>query len=190
MQPAGKTDSRYIRGIRYMKKRRSLESILKVLNAGGTAEKKIRPEYSKCVPGLFNKISGTVRGVVKYSSRFSVIQLFGLFKTSVRAERTSVRAERTDVTRSCRQRIQRKIELYFAATLWEGEKYDGICWKASKQRNSGIAQILEGSYEGEKVRINGAVHNISVIWAEVAFVILRKAEGLVQCVYEEGSHKF
>ena len=49
----------------------------------------------------------------------------------------------------------------------------------------GIAQILEGSYEGKKIRMNGAVHNVRDM-GEVAFVILRKAEGLVQCVYEEG----
>lgn len=53
----------------------------------------------------------------------------------------------------------------------------------------GIAQILEGSYEGKKVRINGAVHNVRDM-GEVAFVILRKAEGLVQCVYEEGVTNF
>ena len=33
--------------------------------------------------------------------------------------------------------------------------------------------------------MNGAVHNIRDM-GEFAFVILRKAEGLVQCVYEEG----
>ena len=53
----------------------------------------------------------------------------------------------------------------------------------------GIAQILEGSYEGKKVRMNGAVHNVRDM-GEVAFVILRKAEGLVQCVYEEGVTNF
>ena len=39
----------------------------------------------------------------------------------------------------------------------------------------GIAQILEGSYEGKKIRMNGAVHNVRDM-GEVAFVILRKAE--------------
>lgn len=53
----------------------------------------------------------------------------------------------------------------------------------------GIAQILEGSYEGKKIRMNGAVHNVRDM-GEVAFVILRKAEGLVQCVYEEGVTNF
>ena len=37
----------------------------------------------------------------------------------------------------------------------------------------------------KKIRMNGAVHNVRDM-GEVAFVILRKAEGLVQCVYEEG----
>lgn len=53
----------------------------------------------------------------------------------------------------------------------------------------GISQILEGSYEGKKIRMNGAVHNVRDM-GEVAFVILRKAEGLVQCVYEEGVTNF
>ena len=34
----------------------------------------------------------------------------------------------------------------------------------------GIAQILEGSYEGKKIRMNGAVHNVRDM-GEVAFVI-------------------
>ena len=37
--------------------------------------------------------------------------------------------------------------------------------------------------------MNGAVHNVRDM-GEVAFVILRKAEGLVQCVYEEGVTNF
>ena len=37
--------------------------------------------------------------------------------------------------------------------------------------------------------MNGAVHNIRDM-GEFAFVILRKAEGLVQCVYEEGKTEF
>lgn len=52
-----------------------------------------------------------------------------------------------------------------------------------------IQQILEGDYEGKTVKINGAIHNIRHM-GDVAFVILRKAEGLVQCVYEEGKTDF
>lgn len=48
-----------------------------------------------------------------------------------------------------------------------------------------IGQIVQGDYEGRVVKINGSVHNIRDM-GEVAFVILRKAGGLVQCVYEEG----
>ena len=48
-----------------------------------------------------------------------------------------------------------------------------------------IRTILEGSYVGRSVTLNGAVHNIRHM-GEVAFVILRKADGLVQCVYEKG----
>lgn len=49
----------------------------------------------------------------------------------------------------------------------------------------GIEEILKGGYEGKKVKIHGAVHNIRDM-GEVAFVILRRREGLLQCVYEEG----
>ena len=53
----------------------------------------------------------------------------------------------------------------------------------------GIRQILDGDYEGKTVKMNGAVHNVRDM-GDVAFVILRKAEGLVQCVYEEGKTQF
>ena len=42
---------------------------------------------------------------------------------------------------------------------------------------------------GEAVKVNGAVHTIRDM-GTVAFVILRKREGLLQCVYEEGSATF
>ena len=53
----------------------------------------------------------------------------------------------------------------------------------------GIREILSGDYVGKTVKMNGAVHNIRDM-GEFAFVILRKAEGLVQCVYEEGKTEF
>ncbi len=53
----------------------------------------------------------------------------------------------------------------------------------------GIRQIADDSYEGKTVKINGAIHNIRHM-GDMAFVILRKAEGLVQCVYEEGKTQF
>lgn len=48
-----------------------------------------------------------------------------------------------------------------------------------------IREVLEGEYEGKEIRMNGAVHTIRHM-GEVAFVILRKSRGLVQCVYEAG----
>ncbi len=48
-----------------------------------------------------------------------------------------------------------------------------------------VSEILSGDYVGKTVKMNGAVHNIRDM-GEFAFVILRKAEGLVQCVYEDG----
>ena len=52
-----------------------------------------------------------------------------------------------------------------------------------------IREVLEGEYEGKEIRINGAVHTIRHM-GEVAFVILRKSRGLVQCVYEAGGTDF
>lgn len=53
----------------------------------------------------------------------------------------------------------------------------------------GIQEVLDGDFAGKAIRMNGTVHNIRDM-GEVAFVILRKAEGLVQCVYEEGASGF
>ena len=52
-----------------------------------------------------------------------------------------------------------------------------------------IREVLEGEYEGKEIRMNGAVHTIRHM-GEVAFVILRKSRGLVQCVYEAGVTDF
>ena len=52
-----------------------------------------------------------------------------------------------------------------------------------------IPQIMEGDYEGKLVKMRGAVHNIRDM-GDVVFVILRKAGGLVQCVYEERKTDF
>ncbi|MCI9148431.1 MAG: aspartate--tRNA(Asn) ligase [Hungatella sp.] len=52
-----------------------------------------------------------------------------------------------------------------------------------------IRSISEGDYDGKAVRLHGQVHNIRRM-GEVAFIILRRADGLVQCVYEEGKTSF
>ncbi len=48
-----------------------------------------------------------------------------------------------------------------------------------------ISELLLNAEAGQKVNVNGAVHTIRDM-GTVAFVILRKREGLLQCVYEEG----
>lgn len=53
-----------------------------------------------------------------------------------------------------------------------------------KKETSDISDILAGEFAGN-VKINGFVHTIRDM-GEVAFVVLRKREGLVQCVYEVG----
>lgn len=52
-----------------------------------------------------------------------------------------------------------------------------------------LTTLLAGDYERQSVKLNGAVHTIRDM-GEVAFVILRKREGLIQCVFEEGVTKF
>lgn len=52
-----------------------------------------------------------------------------------------------------------------------------------------IQKVLEGDYVGKTISMNGAVHTIRHM-GEVAFVILRKSQGLVQCVYEAGVTDF
>ena len=52
-----------------------------------------------------------------------------------------------------------------------------------------LSQLLEEGMAGKEVKVNGAVHTIRDM-GTVAFVILRKREGLVQCVYEEGTTNY
>lgn len=52
-----------------------------------------------------------------------------------------------------------------------------------------IGAILAEDYEGKQVKVNGAIHTIRDM-GDVAFVILRKREGLLQCVFEQGKTKF
>jgi len=47
-----------------------------------------------------------------------------------------------------------------------------------------ISEILENGLTGN-IKLNGSIHSIRDM-GEFAFVVLRKREGLVQCVYEEG----
>ena len=52
-----------------------------------------------------------------------------------------------------------------------------------------ISELLSQAESGATVKVNGAVHTIRDM-GTVAFVILRKREGLLQCVYEEGTADF
>ena len=52
-----------------------------------------------------------------------------------------------------------------------------------------LSQLLKNGMEGKAVRTNGAVHTIRDM-GNIAFVVLRKREGLLQCVYEEGTTAF
>lgn len=52
-----------------------------------------------------------------------------------------------------------------------------------------IGEITGGDYEGKNVRVRGAIHTIRDM-GEVAFIVLRKRDGLVQCIYEEDKSQF
>ncbi len=52
-----------------------------------------------------------------------------------------------------------------------------------------LPQLQEPDRVGGKVRVNGAVHVIRDM-GNIAFLILRKRDGLLQCVYEEGVTAF
>ena len=52
-----------------------------------------------------------------------------------------------------------------------------------------IRDVCEGAYEEQDIRMNGSVHTIRDM-GDVAFVVLRKRDGLVQCVFEEGVTAF
>ncbi|CUX45638.1 aspartate--tRNA(Asn) ligase [Clostridium sp. C105KSO13] len=59
-------------------------------------------------------------------------------------------------------------------------------------KKSNILELRELSKEnmaGQRVRVNGAVHTIRDM-GMVAFIILRKREGLLQCVFVKGASKF
>lgn len=52
-----------------------------------------------------------------------------------------------------------------------------------------ISNILQGDYAGKEVVIRGAVHTIREM-SEFSFILVRKYEGLVQCVYQVGMEGF
>ena len=52
-----------------------------------------------------------------------------------------------------------------------------------------IGDLLLSEMVGREVKVNGAVHAIRDM-GTIAFVVLRKREGLVQCVYEPGKADF
>ena len=61
------------------------------------------------------------------------------------------------------------------------EYVSGVIKKETKE----ISELVKPELVGQTVKVNGAVHVIRDM-GEIAFVILRKREGLLQCVYEAG----
>ena len=60
---------------------------------------------------------------------------------------------------------------------------------AVQKEDLGIAEILAGDYEGKDIKVKGAIHTIRDM-GEVAFIVLRRRDGLIQCVYEPGKSQF
>lgn len=58
-----------------------------------------------------------------------------------------------------------------------------------KKETLEIGELLKEDMTGKMVKINGAVHTIRDM-GDIAFVVLRKRDGLLQCVLEEGNLKF
>ena len=58
-----------------------------------------------------------------------------------------------------------------------------------ESRTLELSSLMEPEMAGQEVRVSGAVHAIRDM-GNVAFVILRKREGLLQCIFEEGVSKF
>lgn len=52
-----------------------------------------------------------------------------------------------------------------------------------------LDQLKDKTLIGQSVKVNGAIHTIRDM-GDVAFVVLRKRDGLLQCVYEEGTAPF
>ena len=52
-----------------------------------------------------------------------------------------------------------------------------------------LAELLSEEVKGRCVKVNGAVHTIRDM-GTVAFIILRRRDGLIQCVYEKGAAGF
>ena len=69
------------------------------------------------------------------------------------------------------------------------KSFTGMLESVKKKETLELRELLEAGRIGTEVRVNGAIHTIRDM-GTVAFIILRKREGLVQCVYEEGVSKF
>lgn len=59
----------------------------------------------------------------------------------------------------------------------------------NKKETLEISRLITGDYTGKTVKVNGTVHSIRDM-GTIAFVVLRKREGLLQCVFEETAAGF
>lgn len=59
----------------------------------------------------------------------------------------------------------------------------------NKKETLEISPLITGDYTGKTVKVNGTVHSIRDM-GTIAFVVLRKREGLLQCVFEKTAAGF
>lgn len=71
----------------------------------------------------------------------------------------------------------------------KGECYMDFVKGISQTQTVGILSVLNRDCLGQTISMRGAVHTIRDM-GEVAFIILRRSEGLVQCVFENGIIQF
>lgn len=59
----------------------------------------------------------------------------------------------------------------------------------TKKETMELSELLAGKMQGETVKTNGTIHTIRDM-GNIAFVVLRKREGLLQCIFEDGVTEF
>ncbi len=81
------------------------------------------------------------------------------------------------------------LEEIFGRDLEKEEERMEFITGVKEKKTLGLSELLAGDRIGACVKVEGAVHTIRHM-GDVAFVMLRKSEGLLQCVYEKGETSF
>ena len=76
------------------------------------------------------------------------------------------------------------LEEIFGRDLEKEEERMEFITGVKEKKTLGLSELLAGDRIGACVKVEGAVHTIRHM-GDVAFVMLRKSQGLLQCVYEK-----